>query len=1042
MLSELYRYGLNISCYFLLGGMVLVSKGADSGKVSSNLFKSEPEISSTEQKEADAELQALNSKLLTLVMALRNNIEKQSDSKQIITIIERLNQILSTTDASERAKSDSYYIIGVYYLLSGNSSSSVNSFKNSISIRESLKVYDLRTCRAWYNLGVAYRQLGDLFNTIECQLRAIEITSVLLGKESIELLDPLASLSSAYIDTQQNEKSISCLNSALLIAGIKPDSVSAETLGNLYSNLGVSYSLLADYLKARLYFEKSLSVYHSSKIIEGVNYINLLNSLAITYDYLGISDLSEEYYAKGVELAMAMKENSNLNINIVNSYAIILGKEGNGKKGEELLFHMLIKASVDSVVNPQLYIEALYYYGEFLREHNIDTKKSLECLTECRNYLDKHPNDLMLKPKISIGYALALSVNGEALKAIEVIQNYISDHYTIEYLKGSFYNPEITSLKPEKISLRLFISKYNILKSLYKEMKDIKYLIASAETSELVVALLEKMRINISEEDSRLILGDKYRDAYFYAIGDYHQLYRITGDKKNLAKAFEYSEKSKVAGLLASVRELKATQFQIPEDIAEYEFRLKNEIGLLNARIDVENLKEKPNYGLISIFNEKLLNITRSRDSLIQIFENDFPEYYALKYNTRVTSMYDINKITGRNSNYINYILSDTILYIFVANRKNKELIVTPVNASFFDDIRKFRELLSVPGHTDDAFSEYKDYISTGNELFKILVEPILPFLVSDKLIISPDNILAYIPFETLPTGDFSNTQPIYRDIPYMMNDFDISYTYSATFMSESPVGGKGFRNSVLSFAPNYPENIDIQSVLLSRQGESGVLKDLPFARQEAKFVTDITGGKLLENSQARESSFKKESGNYDILHLAMHTILNDKDPMHSTLIFSPEADTLEDSYLKTYEVYGIPLKAKMVVLSSCNTGSGYLFTGEGILSLARGFTYSGSQSVVMSMWEIEDRSGTEIVKLFYENIKNGYTKSASLRKARIEYLKNSDLLRSHPYFWSALIVYGNNEPLYYPGKIIWLIALFCVILLTVPFYLRRRRYS
>jgi len=1044
MLSELCRYGLIISCYMFFGGFFHISNGAGLRKdYTKTVLMAESGSVWIIREESDAELKQLNSELLPLVVALRDNKAKQSDLHLITDIIDRLIIILGTTETFKTAQSDSYYIIGVYYLLSGNTYSSVDFFKKSIAIRESLKVYDLRTCRAWYNLGVAYRQLGDFYKTIDSQLRGIEITSMLLGKESIELLDPLASLSSAYIDTQQNEKSISCINSALLIAESKPDSVRAETLGNLYSNLGVSYIRQADFSKARLYLEKSLSVYHSSQITNGVNYINLLNNLANTYDYLGITHKSEEYYAKGVALAMAMKENSVLNINIVNSYAVILGNKGNGKNGEELLFHMLNKATVDSVINPQLYFEALYNYGEYLREYKIDLNKSLACLTECMDYLEKHPDDLLLKPKIITGYALTLAVNGEALKAIELIQNYMSGHYNFEYSKDSFYNPEITSLKPEKITFRLFRSKYTILKTLYIEQKDNKYLEASAETSELIVALLEKMRINISEEDSRLILGDKYRDAYFSAIGDYHKLYRISGDKKFLAKAFEYSEKSKVAGLLASARELRATQFQIPEDIAEYEFRLKNEIGLLNARIDVESLKEKPNSGLISIFNEKLLNITRLRDSIILIFENDFPEYYAMKYNTRVTDMDDIYKITGRNSNYINYILSDTILYIFVANRKYKELIATPVTVSLFDNIRKFRSLLSVPGPADDAFAAFKDYNSTGNELYKILIQPILPFLISDKLIISPDNILSYIPFETLPTDNTSHSRPLYRDIPYMMDDYDISYTYSATFMSESSKAGMGFKNSVLAFAPDYPQNIDIQSVLLSRQGEGGVLKDLPFARQEAKFVTEITGGRLFENAEAKESTFKKESADYDILHLAMHTILNDRDPMQSTLIFSPEADTLEDRYLKTYEVYGLPLKAKMVVLSSCNTGSGILFTGEGILSLARGFTYSGSQSVVMSMWEIEDRSGTEIVKMFYENIKKGYTKSASLRKARIEYLKNSDQLRSHPYFWSALIVYGNNDPLYYPVKIIWSsIAFLIVILLTVAVYLRRRRYS
>jgi CHAT domain-containing protein len=129
--------------------------------------------------------------------------------------------------------------------------------------------------------------------------------------------------------------------------------------------------------------------------------------------------------------------------------------------------------------------------------------------------------------------------------------------------------------------------------------------------------------------------------------------------------------------------------------------------------------------------------------------------------------------------------------------------------------------------------------------------------------------------------------------------------------------------------------------------------------------------------------------------------------------------------------------------LSSCNTGTGLLSSGEGILSLARGFIYSGSRSVVMSMWEIEDKSGTEIVKKFYKNLKMGYSKSKALKKARIAFLKNADQLRSHPYFWSALVIYGNNAPLYYTGYIIiFSVAASLIIILVIIFYLRKRRYS
>ena len=157
----------------------------------------------------------------------------------------------------------------------------------------------------------------------------------------------------------------------------------------------------------------------------------------------------------------------------------------------------------------------------------------------------------------------------------------------------------------------------------------------ASQTSEIIISLLDKLRINISEEDSRLILGDKYRDSYFNAIRDFNILYSKTSDNKFLEKAFEYSEKSKVAGLLTSTRELKAVQFQIPPDIAEFEFRLKRDIGTFNILIAEETNKENADNELINSWNEKLLKDIRLRDSLILVFEKKYPEYYTIKYNTQ-----------------------------------------------------------------------------------------------------------------------------------------------------------------------------------------------------------------------------------------------------------------------------------------------------------------------------------------------------------------------------------------------------------------------
>jgi len=130
-------------------------------------------------------------------------------------------------------------------------------------------------------------------------------------------------------------------------------------------------------------------------------------------------------------------------------------------------------------------------------------------------------------------------------------------------------------------------------------------------------------------------------------------------------------------------------------------------------------------------------------------------------------------------------------------------------------------------------------------------------------------------------------------------------------------------------------------------------------------------------------------------------------------MIFA-ESDTVSASrYLRPYEIYSVQLKAKMVVLSSCYTGTGKLYAGEGVLSLARGFIFSGSRSVVMSLWEVDDKEGTEIIKLFYKYLKSGNNKSEALRKARLNYLGGADMLRAHPYYWSTLVNYGDDSPLY-----------------------------
>ena len=942
-----------------------------------------------------------------------------------------------------------YYFVGVCNLLTGQYTNVIHWYndaihwlKLSVSVKTRLKLEDYYSANSNYNIGVAYNYLGDFARMKHYMLEYIRICKSIYDEFGPEVVSGYTYLVSASMELQEYESAISYASSAQDIIKINESALHEDELSNLYATVGTCYGRMSDYAKARIYFEKAESVLNTSSGVSGENYISLINNLAIVYGNLGLTDKQNTYYEKG--FALAQFSNSSLAYNLVNSYAVFLGNTGKIIKGEKLLSGLVEKARNVYGKDSRNYIEVLNNYASYLLNYKNDHLNSLKAYTDCIDYLKDHDEETNLKDPVIIGYSLALSANGESHMALEKIQELLFNSPVVNTDEKLYTNPELISLKVDRRSLNIIRAKHNILWDIYSKSGSYDALEAAASTSELLISLLEKVRINISEEESRLLLGDSYRNSYLIAIRDFELCFRTSKNLQYLEKVFEYIERSKVAGLLAATRELDAVQFHIPSEISELEKSFERDISFYNAKIYSESNEEPRDESSMSDWNEKVLIATQRRDSLVMVLEKNYPEYYSLKYNTRVLKMDQIPEVVGWNSNYLNYVVSDSLLYLFLVNRKYRQLLTFRIDSAFFYKIREFRKLLSMPSLSGNARKQFDDFQEIGYDLYKELITPVQKYFISDKIIISPDNILSYLPFETLLSSKYSGTGILYRELHYLMNDFSISYTYSATFMEELVKRNYGRRNNLVAFAP-YIEEISIDSILLKRQQQGkGILYDLPNARLEAEYISRITGGKSYLNEDARESVYKTESPKYDIVHLAMHTVLNDQYPMNSAMIFSQANDTTDDGMLHTYEVYGIPLKAKMVVLSSCNTGMGLLFSGEGILSLARGFLYSGSQSVVMSMWEIEDKSGTDIMKMFYENLKRGHSKSESLKKARTDFLRSANQLISHPYFWSSLVVYGNNTPLYNSRKfcIAGLSILFVVAAVFLIRYLRKRKYS
>jgi CHAT domain-containing protein len=200
--------------------------------------------------------------------------------------------------------------------------------------------------------------------------------------------------------------------------------------------------------------------------------------------------------------------------------------------------------------------------------------------------------------------------------------------------------------------------------------------------------------------------------------------------------------------------------------------------------------------------------------------------------------------------------------------------------------------------------------------------------------------------------------------------------------------------------------------------------------------------GERFAGNLATEKNFRSLQSNSAALHLAMHTVSDMNNSMYSYLIFDTQNDTLNDGRLYNYEISLMRLRSRMVVLSSCNTGTGTLYNSEGIMSLARSFVLAGASSVIMTGWEVNDEVSGAIMERFYYYLSKGRRKNEAMHLAKLEFLKNNPPSLKSPYYWAAYKVIGDTKAVVFKKDI--LVIIIGISIMTVVFilllYFRRRR--
>ncbi|RLD54066.1 MAG: hypothetical protein DRI97_12215, partial [Bacteroidetes bacterium] len=440
--------------------------------------------------------------------------------------------------------------------------------------------------------------------------------------------------------------------------------------------------------------------------------------------------------------------------------------------------------------------------------------------------------------------------------------------------------------------------------------------------------------------------------------------------------------------------------------------------------------------------------LSQQLDSIDRHIREKFPAY-AEKYDNEVISLNGIMQSLDPGQVLIEYSLSDTCLFIFVVDENDFYITKSTIDSSFHDHVAVLSEFLRDNEFSNNTLPKYNAYVDAAYSLYQRFLLPVEEQISGKRLLIIPDGALGYIPFEALITGPPANEGMDYRSLPYLIYKYRTNYSYSATLYFTEQEKRTDPDKQLLAFAPTYENVHEINSDKFPANRDfTTYLVPLRFISTEIQNISEIIDCDRFEGYEATEQVFKEEAPKYDILHLAMHTLINNENPLYSQLVFTLNNDTLEenDGLLNAYEIFNMQLSARMAVLSACNTGYGKLQKGEGIMSMARGFIFAGVPSIIMTLWAVEDQSGSILMSKFYQNLEEGLRIDEALQEAKLQYLQEADQLSAHPYLWSGYVSIGSTDALISKGYsklyqlIIGVIGLGLIILLLLRFRKRKVR--
>ena len=559
---------------------------------------------------------------------------------------------------------------------------------------------------------------------------------------------------------------------------------------------------------------------------------------------------------------------------------------------------------------------------------------------------------------------------------------------------------------------------------------------AAGEHLKRSIALTERLRENAAGKDLRSSFLGSVHDRYETYVEWLMRLNSAHPGEGLDVKAFEASELGRARSLLDSLRDYQRELRRAadPALLVEEEALQKKEQSLLDRQAKLQS--EGGTSEEVRKAEDELTQL-RARYETVQAQINSEARFNDLLRPEPLTLEEIRRQITDEETSLLEFSLGDRKSYLWVVTRDKMTSYELPDKQTIKAAGLRLANLLAAsqngPGHEAEIES-------AAAEVSRLVLGPAAGNLRSRRLIVVPDGILQYIPFQIL-------TDPSEVGEPLVARHEIVNAPSASTLVvrRRETAGRPAAPKLLAAFgAPAVLSNYASQSPEQEREGRAtpsteigqrapaggpadtldpNRIGSLFFARQELNVLRKLAPADEASVYSGVEATRDRLRGldlrQYRILHFATHGLLDAEQPGRSGLVLSllDQDRRPVSGFVGLSDIYNLRAPVDLVVLSACRSALGRDVRGEGLLGLTRGFMYAGASGVVASLWKVDDEATAELMKRFYANLlKEGMTPAAALREAQNS-IRQEPQWRS-PYYWAAFTLHGEyRQVIKLPGR-------------------------